>query len=264
MKRLFTLLLLLIPTFGQAQLFQDGEKLTYRVSYRAKMVPNTEVATVEVTTTAADWKGRPCYKVRGHAYTTSVFKWFFDLSDSYTIYVDTLTYKPLRFESDLHENDYTFWSHYDYDWNQMKAHTRWQSRQRPIQEKSISLTKESMDAISLFFSMRSHKAEEFKENEQRTLQLVLEDTVRYINYRFIGREVKKIRRLGHFNTLKFACQLGTSEGYSFTDGDEFYLWISDDENKVPLWLESPIKVGSVQAYISEMEGLRYPLDSQIK
>ncbi len=264
MKRLLLILLMLAPTFAWAQLYQPGEKLTYRVSYRAKMVPNTEVATVEVTTTPADWKGRACHKVKGHAYTTSLFKWFFDLDDCYTIYVDTESLKPLRFESDLHENDYTFWSHYDYDWARKEARTRWQSRQRPIQERTIPLTDESMDAISLFFSMRSARADSFKEGEQRTLQMVLEDTVRYLKYRFVGREEKRIRRLGRFNTLKFACQLGTSEGYSFTDGDEFFIWISDDENKVPLWLESPIKVGSVQAYVSELEGLRHPLTSKIK
>ena len=84
------------------------------------------------------------------------------------------------------------------------------------------------------------------------------------NYRFVGREVKKIRTMGKFRTLKFACQIGTSEGYSFTDGDEFFIWISDDRNKIPLWLESPIRIGSICAYITGTKGLKYPLESKIK
>ncbi len=264
MKRMLLFALALLPLLLSAQLFQPGEELTYRVSYRAKMVPNTEVATVEMKTAQAEWQGKPCYRVTGHGYTSSFFKWFFDLDDRYTIYIDTLSLRPLRFESDLHEDDYTFWSHLDYDWQQMEVKARWQSRQRPIEEKSMPLTPQSMDAISLFFNMRSVDADSFKEGEVRQLEMVLEDTVRYLNYRFHGREVKRIRRLGHFKTLKFSCQLGSSQGYSFTDGDEFTIWISDDRNKIPLWLESPIKVGSIQAYITKVNGLRYPLESRIK
>ena len=86
----------------------------------------------------------------------------------------------------------------------------------------------------------------------------------FIYYFHEGREVKKIKNLGRFNTLKFRCKIATSDGYAFQDGTEFEVWISDDRNKIPLYIKSPIKVGSVQAYLSSYEGLRYPLDSFIK
>jgi len=50
----------------------------------------------------------------------------------------------------------------------------------------------------------------------------------------------------------------------FTDGSEFFIWLSDDENKIPLHLESPIRVGSVNAYITGYKGLKYPLTSKIR
>ena len=70
--------------------------------------------------------------------------------------------------------------------------------------------------------------------------------------------------MGRFRTLKFECQLGTTEGYSFTDGTVFTIWISDDRNKIPLYIESPVRIGSIQAYISGYKGLKYPLESLIK
>mgnify|MGYP002735142053 CR=1 FL=1 len=94
--------------------------------------------------------------------------------------------------------------------------------------------------------------------------MVLEDTVRRINYRYIGREEKRIRNQGKFKALRFECQLGTTEGYSFTDGTIFTLWISDDRNKIPLSIESPVRIGSIQAYIYRFKGLKYPLESRIK
>ena len=70
--------------------------------------------------------------------------------------------------------------------------------------------------------------------------------------------------MGKFPTLKFACQLGPSEVFTFTDGTEFIIWISDDSNLIPLYIESPIRVVRIQAYISHYAGLKYPLDSKIK
>ena len=121
-----------------------------------------------------------------------------------------------------------------------------------------------MDAVSLFFNMRSADAASFRVGEQRVLQMVLEDTIRHLRYRFLGRETKKIRSMGTFRTLKFACQIGTSEGYSFTDGTEFLFFKQNTEYDIPLYIESPVRIGSVQAYISGYHGLKYPLSSKIK
>lgn len=258
------LLALLLPAAGRAQLYHPGEKLLYRVSYRAKLFPNTEVATVSVTTDRVDDGGTPRYRVVGYGKTMAFYNIFFSLDDRYTLLIDTATLRPVRFESDLHEGSYTFRSRFDYDWERMQVSTRWQKRQNPERRKIQRLTPESMDAVSLFFNLRTVDADSFSPGEQRQLQMVLEDTIRHLSYRFIGREQKKIRRLGTFRTLKFACRIGTSEGFSFTDGDEFFVWISDDRNKVPLELESPIRVGSIHAVLSTLEGTKYPVESRIK
>ncbi len=265
MKRLIPLLLLwLLPTALHAQLYHPGEELEYRVSYRAKYFPNTEIGSVEVTTEAVTEDATPFYKVVGVGRTLPTYRWFFNMEDRYTIHIDPTTMRTERFRSDILEGSYTFESSYDYDWENRLVHTRWSSRKRPYKEKTIPLTDASMDAISLFFNMRSAKADSFNQGEIGTLEMVLEDTVRRINYRYLGRETKKIRNMGKFRTLKFECQLGTTEGYSFTDGSVFTLWISDDENKIPLAIESPIRIGSIQAYIYRFEGLKYPLKSRIK
>lgn len=265
MKRLIFTALLLTAAFPlAAQLFHPGEQLFYRVSYKAKMFPNTEVGAVEVTTTEEQQDGRTFYRVEGIGRTLPTYRWFFNLEDVYTVWVDTAALRPVRFESDIHEGDYTFRSDYTYDWDLKQVHTRWHSRKRPYQQKTMPLTEQSMDAISLFFNLRSAGTESFRAGEPATLEMVLQDTIRLLHYRFLGRENKKIRNMGKFKTLKFDCQLGTSEGFSFTDGTVFTIWISDDENKIPLYIESPVKVGSINAYISGYKGLKYPLTSLIK
>lgn len=261
---IFALLLVVGVLSASAQRFYPGEKLYYRAAYRAKLVPNTEAGEVSVSTTVDTLNGKEVYRVVGNGRTLPFFRWFFDMDDTYNIWVDKSSLRTLLFESDLKEDDYTFRSRYIYDWVAMKVHTWSQKKQNAPKQKSMTLTPSSMDAVSLYFNLRSIDLKTFREGEKRYLDMVLEDTIRTLNYRYIGREKLKVPKLGMFDTMKFACTIGSSEEFSFTDGTEFFIWISNDENKIPLMLASPVRVGEIRAYIRRYEGLRYPLSSKLE
>ena len=80
MKRLlFTILLFTAALPAAAQLYHPGEQLFYRVSYKAKMFPNTEVGAVEVKTSEVQLDDRKFYKVEGIGRTLPTYRWFFNL-----------------------------------------------------------------------------------------------------------------------------------------------------------------------------------------
>ncbi|MBR4995291.1 MAG: DUF3108 domain-containing protein [Alistipes sp.] len=266
MRRLFTFIILFFAGVLslQAQLYVPGETLNYKLSYKAKLFPNTEVAKVVMRTTETTLDGAPSLQVYGFGETAKAFSWILPVSDTYKVWIDPKTLRTSRFEADLHEGDYTFKSTYLFDWENQKVHTRWSSRGRAEKKKTMNISPNSMDAVSLYYNLRTVPDSLIKEGFARDLEMVLEDTVRFLSFRYDGREVKKVKNLGRFNTIKFRCKIATSDGFAFRDGTEFIVWISDDRNKIPLYIESPIKVGSVCAYLSSYEGLRYPLDCFIK
>ena len=266
MKRLLWTIVCVLATWltAAAQLYQPGEVLSYRISYKARLFPNTEVATVDVRTTLDTLDGRAHYKVHGRGVTMPAFRWFFMVDDSYYIWADTTDNRTTRFASDIREGSYTFRSEYLYDRENGVVNTRWQKKQLPERTKTMQISERGMDPVSLYFNLRSEASDSFREGESRRLEMVLEDTVRFLEFRFIGREVKRVPKIGKFRTLKFKCQIGTSDGFSFTDGTEFTIWITDDRNKFPVYLESPIRIGSICGYISKTSGLKYPLESVIK
>ncbi|MGN0007828.1 MAG: DUF3108 domain-containing protein [Alistipes sp.] len=263
-KHILALCAVLIAATVSAQLYHAGEVLRYKVAYRAKLIPNTEMATVVMATTLDTLGGRTVYKVFGEGKIMPSYRWFFNIDDKYTIYVDTLSKRTVRFESDIFEGGYTFRSHYTYDWRAMQVQTWSQSRSKEPKQHTLALTEQSMDPVSLYFNLRSVDASLFTDDTPRELEMVLENKIRRLRYRFLGREVCKVPKKGKFRTLKFACTLGSSEEFSFTDGSEFFIWITDDDNHFPVMLSSPIRVGSVRAYISGWEGLKYPLASRVQ
>ncbi len=70
----------------------------------------------------------------------------------------------------------------------------------------------------------------------------------------------KIKGSGTYNTLRFSPQLITGE--LFKDGDEMQIYVSNDKNKIPLMIESPVTVGSVKAVLHSYNGLRYPMQAK--
>lgn len=247
------------------RVFKDGETLTYTVSYRAALVPNTDVAEVILRTSGTMLDGKPVWNIYGNGRVMPFFRWFFDLNDTYNTWLDAKTLRPVKFTGNIEEGKYRFVSAYRYDWDSMKVYTTYRNLKREHDShKTMPLTNRSFDALALFYNLRGEDIEDFKAGEPRYLELVLEDTIRRIQYQYLGKDTKTIRGLGKFKTLKFSCQLATSSGESFEDGSEFFLWITDDRNKIPLYIESPIRVGSIRGRLSNYSNLRYELSSKIK
>ena len=82
-----------------------------------------------------------------------------------------------------------------------------------------------------------------------------------LRFKFVGKEILKTD-LGTFRTLKVKPQL--LEGRLFKDTDALTLWVTDDENKVPIRAESEIFVGSIKMDLAEFSGLRNPSTAKIK
>ena len=244
------------PAFG------DTERLRFRVSYRAKMFPDSEVATVNLDATR---RKSGNFEIIGTGKTSSFVKWFFQLNDKYTTILSGTTLRPVEASCELKEGKYHFKSKQTFDWGNMEVNSTWRNYKFPNDNyKTMPLTSRSFDALGLFYNLRNTPVEDFVQGAYRPLDLVLEDSVRRILFKFIGPERIAIKNMGIFNSLKFSCQLATSDGERYEDGSEFYIWISDDRNRIPLKIDSPIKVGSISARLVEFSGLRFPLESKVE
>ena len=83
MKRIVTVITSLFTTLTlSAQVYHAGEQLDYRVAYKAKLVPNTEMATVTVQTSLDTLEGKSVYRVMGLGKIMPEYRWFFNLEDS--------------------------------------------------------------------------------------------------------------------------------------------------------------------------------------
>ena len=76
--------------------------------------------------------------------------------------------------------------------------------------------------------------------------------------RYLGKDNIKTK-YGKFRAIKFKPLL--IKGTIFEGGENMTVWVSDDRNRIPVRVESPISVGSVKVDMISYRNLRYPLSS---
>jgi hypothetical protein len=53
-------------------------------------------------------------------------------------------------------------------------------------------------------------------------------------------------------------------GTIFSGGEDLFVWITDDRNKIPILVEAKILVGSVKAVFAGSKNLAFPVTSLVK
>lgn len=252
---------------GQVQApFADGEELLYNVSYRAALIPPINMMRVSIMTFEEDFGSARQFHILGNGRTTGAAKGVFELNDTYHSWLDVKTLLPRNMTSYIRENNYRFHATYSYDWNAMTvSNVRRNARWTEDRQATFTLPDmKSGDALSLLYRMRAIDPAALSPGWSTRLYLVLDEDAKPIVLRFIGREEIKIRKIGRFHALKFTCTMATSDGSVYEEGMTLTAWISDDANKIPLLLESPVRIGRVSVTLAEGFHTIHPLDSFIE
>lgn len=224
--------------------FRPGEVLEYRLHYG---FIDAGEARIEVHPKTETYLGRTCYRVTGTGRSIGTFDMFFKVRDKYESVIDSQAIVPWRFIRNVDEGGYkinqnVYFNHFN---NTAKS------------EKSVMNTPEHLqDLISAFYYARTIDFSQIKTGDIVPIQAWLDDEVIPLNVRFIGRQKVKTR-LGTFRCIALRPML--QQGRVFKDNEDMTIWVTDDENKIPIRLEAKIMVGSVKMDLKKFSGLINPL-----
>ncbi len=236
-----------LRTYTTDQLvFQAGERLTIVANYKWGII-NADVGEATMVVSEESFRDTQYFSVR---------------ADVYEGHFDTRTLRPIYFHRSIHEGDYKILATMHFNDEDYTIKTFIKRNNNPVQDSVLKAYSCTYDFISLFFNSRNLDFSNLEVGKIFPFSFAIDDEMFNLGYRFVGREEKKIPGLGTFKTLRFAAKL--IAGDVFTGENELDIWISDDENRVPLLLQSPIIVGRVSARLSKYANLKYPLTSKIK
>jgi hypothetical protein len=236
--------------------FSPDESITYSIYYNLNFI---WLKAGEVVFTVKDLEDQ--YHFRAVGRTASSFEWFYKVRDVYEVWVDKESLMPIRSIRDIREGRYKKYSTAEFD------HTNGVIRAYSGKTKEeMKYIEEVMDdcthnVLSIIYHARNLDYPDDALGAIYPANIFMDDDKYNLGYKFDKREEKRIRKLGKFNTIKLVPQI--IDGHVFKEGDEMKVWATDDDNKLPLLIESPVSVGSVKVVLKEYKSLKYPLDARL-
>ncbi len=239
--------------------FVEGEELVYKVYYNWGFI---WVNAGEITFRVLDNDDEYHFQVIGRTHDS--YDWFFKVRDYYDTWVKKDDLLPLVSKRVIQEGKYTLYDCTSFDqFHQTCSNERGRSQATIKEHNQFEVEGCMHDMLSILYFARNIGFDGFEEGERFPIKIFVDKSTWPLEVKYKGADTgKKIKGLGKFNTLKFSPQV--IEGEVFPKGTELNVWISDDENRVPLVIDSPLSVGSAKAILSRHSGLRYPLVSKME
>ncbi len=230
--------------------FQPGEEVVYKVIYNWNGIW-LHAGQVFFSVTEGVFGNRQVYKLRGYGATYKSYDWFYKVRDLYESYIDRETLLPLKFIRDVYEGGYTIYENVTFDHDANIAEST--KGIRPID-------KCTQDVLSAIYFARNVDFSKYQINDTIPFNIFIDDSLFNVYIRYIGKETIKCRK-GTFDCIKFRAMLVS--GTIFKGGERMTVWVTDDDNRLPVVIESPIVVGSIRAELHSWKGLRHPMRSKI-
>jgi len=223
--------------------FKSGEKLTYIVSYNWFIV-YTEVGEALFTVEEKTINEKPLFKLAGYGATYRSWDWFFRVRDKYECFVDPVSMEPVLFNRHVREGSFRLNIRYRFDHSENKVYSKYKANEGSLQLDTILIEPCSYDVISTLYLVRNIDFSDYEIGDSVPVSVVLDREIWNLYFRYLGTETIKVKNLGYFDCIKLSVML--VEGTIFHEGEDMLVWITNDANRIPVYLESPILVGSVK------------------
>jgi hypothetical protein len=252
-KRFFTIILFAIglnTAYSQElkeineTVFKTGEQLSYRLKYGFF----TGAEAVIKVEDGDKIDGHPTYHITVDGKTAGTFDVFYKVRNRYETWVDRTTLQPYLYQENRREAS---WKHTD------KVSFDQENNKITAGKGVYPFKGKVFDFVSAYYFARGIDISKIKIGDKFDIPYFLDDGVYTLNITYAGKEVIN-SPMGKFNCLKFNPTI--IPGRIFKKDSKLYLWITDDNNRIPVKANVGLIVGSVTMDLTDAKGLKYPLN----
>lgn len=242
--------------------FQAGERMEFLIHYQWGRI-NTDVGTAAVTLDSLTYNGQKAFLCSASGRTSKWFDLVFKVREDFKSWFTRDGLVPLKFTRDTYEGGYVARNTYYYNRNAAEPHILADvySSKRGQRFLELPLTRCTFDLPALFFFARNMDFDAVEPDIKYPMTFAIDDDIYNVYFVLYGRETVKVKGLGTVKTIKFAAKL--LEGEVFKGEEDMLIWVTDDENRLPVYFEAPLIVGLASGRLTDCEGLKHPFSSLI-
>jgi Protein of unknown function (DUF3108) len=249
-----TFLVLSNSSFAQTEsAFDKGEWFKFKMSYSGWMKAGE--ATLKVNEDVLD--GKPVYHVVGKGKTTGAISWFFKVKDRYESYFDKEKLIPYRFIRDIDEGGHTKNIEINFDQKNQKAHVY---NIKHNSKKIIDTKPNVQDMVSTFYYLRNNlDVDKLKVDDEIRTDMFFDGENYGFKIKYLGKETLRTE-FGKVECLVFRPYV--MAGRVFKEEESLTLWVSADQNRIPIRMKADLAIGSLRADLEAFKGLKHQFKIQ--
>ena len=221
--------------------FKHGERLKFVIYYGFIDGGHVEAELNKIT-----FEGREVYHSKMLAYSIGIADKLYKVRDEYQAWFDPFTILPYKSVRDIHEGRYTKFNIVRYYHPELKVIN--------IDQDTFDIPSDVRDMVSVFHYIRNKDFTNMKYNEIIKINTFFDNEIFPFDMRYQGTEKVKTR-IGTFDCIKLVPYV--EPGRIFTTEDDMTIWLSNDDNRVPVRVKFNLKVGSIKCDLIEYSGLKY-------
>ncbi|HEY1046684.1 MAG TPA: DUF3108 domain-containing protein [Bacteroidia bacterium] len=229
--------------------FSFNEKLEYRVHYG---VINAATVSMEVGPALVDKNERKCYDIKAEGKTLKSFDWAYKVRDRFQSFIDQEALAPITYNKNVQEDKYTDNDYVSFKHNKKKLYGVKGVLDMPVY---------THDIISALYYVRNIDFSKAKNGDKFPIDVYLDNKIYNLGFKYAGKETISTD-IGKVKCLKFIPILVVDR--VFKDQDDMTVWVSDDDNKIPIRVKAKIMVGSVKVDITSYSNLKNEFKALVK
>jgi hypothetical protein len=260
-------LVILLPVILPAQynpentVFQDGEEISYEVSYNWGPIW-ADAGLVTFGVKKEIYQGKEAWHLKSTGKTYSTYDFFFKVRDYYDTWIDPVTFRTFEFRRYIYEGGYTLVNTMTFDYSNHRVISNTKRNNDAVKKDTIKLADCTFDMLTAVYYTRNLDLASLKPDDRVPVNVVIDDNTYSIYIKSLGKEAVQNSDGKWYNCITFTAKM--VQGTIFKGDEDVKVWVTDDENHIPIYIEAKILVGSVKAYLQSFKGVKYPMKSLIK
>lgn len=235
--------------------FKVGEHAVYNVYYNLGFIW-IHAGDVEFSVKEKKEKGQSLYYLELAGYTIRSFDSFYRIRDTFSVTVTKDELMPRYYHEIKYEDSYFADRRYHFDYDDDPI-VKWRfNRKGKISSDSLEIDKDVFDLLTTCYRFRSLDMSGVKQGTLVPFNMIFDKEIYNLGLTYRGKEEIKLRNKKKYKALKFVPKLIT--GDLFKNEDDMAIYVSDDDNHVPLYIEAKIKVGAVKVMLENVKNTKYP------
>lgn len=238
--------------------FKSGEFARYGAYYNWNFIW-IQSGEVDFKADTIQYKQQTVWHLKSTGRSYKAYDLLYTVRDTFEVFSNYNTFNPLFARRSLYHAKNHSVHQYSFDYETKKITSLIKLEDQPLYTGSIPVQDNTFDLLATAYNFRMFDFNKLFVGQKVPYRMLIDRQVADLYFRYLGKENVKTRNGKQYRCHKVSVYL--LQGDFFPEGEYMKVWFTDDQNHLPVQVETEVLLGSVKALLIETNSIKYPLSS---